>query len=769
MTRRHVLASWLALMLVSGWIVWRSPPMSRDLTYFLPRDPGLVDQILIEQLRSGLPSRLILIALSGADSAGLADASRRLAATLRPRPLFERVDNGQLRSEGAELRLLYEHRYQLSPAVRAGHFDTGALRRSLVERLRELNSSTAGLLTRPTLREDPTGEVLTAAGQLFGHSQPRSMHGVWFSTDGSRALLIARTGAPGFDLDAQADAVRTIRDAFAGLGAGPAIELSLSGPGPFSVEMNETITRDAERVSSLTIAVVSMLLWLVYRSARFVLLTLLPLASGALVGMAAVTLIFGNVHGIMLGFGSALIGFANDYPIHLFTHLSGREPLEVSIRRVWPTIRLGVLATVAGFGAMLFSGFPGLVELGVFSISGLLAAGLVCRWVMPVIISRPIGVPDWTPLVGLLTRFARYGSWRLALALAALIAIGHLRAAGPLWDDDIGHLSPLAEASQRFDQDLRSELGAPDLNHVIVLVASDAEAALASSERLAGRLDELVRTGRLHGYDLAARYLPSAALQRLRQQALPEPSSLRAALSAALVGLPFARGTFEPFVEAVEQARHRQPLTLDDLRDTGLGAIVEPLLFRFGERWVALITLSGVVDAAALAAASAEPGVHFFDLKAESSRLVTRYRQETLAIFALGVLVITLLLRVGLGDWRAVGRVMTPMVLALASTALMMRGDGAGLSLFHLIALLLVMGLAMDYGLFFNRRPDDGEDRMRTHLALVVCTATTVIAFGSLLVSDMPLLRAFGGTVALGAGSAFVFAAWLARPLRVSA
>jgi predicted exporter len=113
--------------------------------------------------------------------------------------------------------------------------------------------------------------------------------------------------------------------------------------------------------------------------------------------------------------------------------------------------------------------------------------------------------------------------------------------------------------------------------------------------------------------------------------------------------------------------------------------------------------------------------------------------------------------------------VLLPMALALLVTGTVVRSVSGGLSLFHLISLLLVMGLAMDYGLFFNRSAVDAQEHRRTQVSLLVCTATTVLAFGLLALSHTPLLQAIGATVGLGAATAFVFAASLARPVGVSA
>ena len=107
-------------------------------------------------------------------------------------------------------------------------------------------------------------------------------------------------------------------------------------------------------------------------------LGLLPVATGALVGIASVALGFGAVHGVTLGFGITLIGESVDYSIYFFIQSrrsvadgAGSRPWQ---QLWWPTIRLGMLTSVCGFASLLPSGFPGLKQLGLYSISGLIAA-----------------------------------------------------------------------------------------------------------------------------------------------------------------------------------------------------------------------------------------------------------------------------------------------------------------------------------------------------------------------------------------------------------
>ena len=322
---RVAVAIWLAALVASGYWIARHLSVTTDLSAFLPPAATRVQEVLVEQLRAGVASRLLLIGIEGADEAALAKASRELAQRLDASGAFGTVANGEPERLARERERLFALRYALSPGVRAERFSTEALRAAMQEEL-EVLASPLGLFTRRTLPADPTGEMRRLAAQLAGAAGPALRQGVWMSADGRRALLAAETRAAGFDLDAQERAAGLVRSLFAGI-APPGAALRLAGPGLAGAAARAAIERDARRATLVSLLGVVLLLGMVYQSVLTVLLSGLPALSGMAIGVSAVSLWFGQVHGITLGFAAILIGEAVDYPTYLYAHVARGEPL----------------------------------------------------------------------------------------------------------------------------------------------------------------------------------------------------------------------------------------------------------------------------------------------------------------------------------------------------------------------------------------------------------------------------------------------------------
>ena len=764
--RRLALALlWLAALALAGWAISQRLQLSGDLRRFMPSAQTPAQKLLIDELGEGPGSRLLLVALSGDTPQALAAQSEAMRNALATKPEFKLVANGADLGLDAIPERLRPYRYLLSPTLDTNLFDAAYLGDELQARVQDLGSPASAML-EPLLPNDPTLETLKLAEAWQPANAPQRLHGVWFDRAGREALLALETRAAGFDPTGQQAAIDAIRAAFAQARGASKSQLTLSGPGAFSVEIGGRTAREASLIGTIDSLVFVLLLWLAYRSWKAPLLGGLPLASAGLAGLGAVALLFDGVHGITVAFGFTLIGVAQDYPIHLFSHQRPGLSPWASARALWPTLGTGVASTCIAYLTFMVSGVDGLKQLAVFTIVGLGTAALTTRFVLPALIDpspRDAAGSAWLARAwAALARLPRLRGIGIAVLAALALALAWL-APGPFWQNDLAKLTPVPADALARDAQLRGELGAPDVRYVIALEAGDAEAALRGSERLLPALDRLRAQGAIAGYDLAARYLPSAATQRARQIKLPGAATLDAALASAVADSPFRTDAFAGFTADVAAARSAPPLTAADLDGTPLAASVAGLLLQRPGHATALVSLSGLNDPAAVARIATAHGAQLLDLKQASESLVAAYRGRVLWALALAAVLLAATVWIALRSPRRVLRVLAPMALTTLLILAVLRGLGIELNLFHLVALILAAGLGLDYALFFDHAGDDYAEQLRTLHAVIVCSLTTLLVFALLALSSIPVLRAIGATVALGVAFNFVLALLIVR------
>ncbi|MGN6790132.1 MAG: MMPL family transporter, partial [Rhodanobacteraceae bacterium] len=553
---------------------------------------------------------------------------------------------------------------------------------------------------------------------------------------------------------------------FASLPGAAQAKLVISGPGWFGVEASRNTRTEADRFGTITTVGFILMLLLAYRSAVPIVVTALPLLSGAVVGFALLALIFGHAHGITVAFGFTLLGVAQEYPLRVFSHR--RIGIETSqcVRELWPLLATAIVSVCIAYLAFFASGVAGLQQLAVFTIGGLIVAGACTRWLLPLIVppakrdmaATPGPAHAWHFLAQLPR--PRWLPWLVAVAGVLVVAF----APGKFWQNDLSALTPIPKAELQRDARLRAELGAPDVRYLLVLRAPTAEDVLALSERVAPQMRRLVAGHEVDGFELPSRFLPSAATQKARQAKLPDATQLQAALRQAMERLPFRAGVFAPFVADVEAARTLPPLTPEKFEQSPLGARLESMLVQQGDGWVGLGTLSGVNDPAAFGALTKATvgAVHLLDLKASTESLVVSYRHRILVALGIAALLLCAAVTLALRSPRRALHVLGPMTLATLLVLVVLRACGIPLSLFHLVSLTLAAGLGLHYALFFERRTGDDREDLRTLHATLVCVASALLVFGVLALSSVPVLRAIGLTVALGVAFHFTLSVLMA-------
>jgi predicted exporter len=211
-------------------------------------------------------------------------------------------------------------------------------------------------------------------------------------------------------------------------------------------------------------------------------------------------------------------------------------------------------------------------------------------------------------------------------------------------------------------------------------------------------------------------------------------------------------------------------LQREELNGSSLALRLESLLLQTGGRWLALLPLRGVSDSQAVAEAIAgmdDQRLIFLDLKEESDRLLGTYMHEALTLSLAGTIAIVALLSVCLRSLRRTVVVLLPLAAAVICTAALLLAAAGRLSIFNLFGLLLVVAVGSNYCLFFERASPDIDDlaQRRVVASLVIADLCTVIGFGILSFSAIPVLHGIGLTVAIGACLSLLFGAILSvRP-----
>lgn len=736
---RHLRGPLLALLLLgaAGTLALMQLKLDYRLDAFLPAPASPEQAIVVDQVAAGASSRMILAAVGGAEPLTLAETSRRLAERWRSLDGVERIDNGDWSAGGAVIERLMQAHFVLSTEV-AQRVTPEAIEAALDDRMADL--TLAGTQAEQLIARDPLGLVEELATRLSSGRQTNSIDGVWFDPEGERALLVVHSAHAPYAVDRQQQLLEQLRAGFADLAPGQQ-KLELAGAPVIGVASAQASRSDAVRLSLWGSAVVLIVLAFAWRSASAMLAGAVPLLFGVVCGLLVTVLAFGQVHGLTLAFGFTLLGVALDYPVHLFGH-ADRRALSATARNIRTPLLLGVTSTLIAYVAIWLSSSPGLAQLGAFSAAGLAGAALATLFLPRLDPALPRRVQP--------TRIKPV-NWPLIPLLLGLGALGLLVWQGEArWSSDLSRLSPIDRSQVEADRQLRSAIGAGDVRYLLAAAGATRDEALAASERTARVLEQARSQGLIEHWQTPGQLLPSQQTQRRRLAQWPDAQTMRQRLAEARSG--FRADAFEPFLADLESARAQGPIDAGFWAGTALSARLESQLHEGTEGWRALIIPAGLSNPEALQRflADRRAPAQLIDLAQGSRAMVAAWRSE--ALWSLGIaaaLIVTLLWLRLRRPKETLAVTLPPAAAVLVTAAIMSRFDG-GLSIVHLVGLLLTAGIGLDYALFSRSFRGDPPAVARSRRAINTCAVSTGGVFLVLGQSSIGLLRMLGLTVALG-------------------
>ena len=757
------MAATLLIAAACAWLLFgrgRSP-IQTDLLAMLPateRNP--LAEVAAQRLAHANGDRVILL-VANADDVQAKAAARQLGQTLAKDTVFASVTAELPPFDLQQLVAPYlAHRFHLlSDADRQALAQPGYdPRQALAQRINE--PFVTGVGTR--LQDDPFGWL-----QHWLEQQPWSRSPLLpednlltaHRDEVSYVLVTATLSGSAYDdaiqhraLDALDQAEHTIEHAY------PGTQVLRTGALFYAAAARSEAERDVHRVGLISTLGIGVLLLLVFRSPGPLLLAFLSTAIGIVAATTVSVLVFGQIYLLTLVFGAALLGEAVDYSIQYLTVRANAgdawKPRQ-GLRQVRPALLLALGTSLLGYALLGLVPFAALRQMACFAMVGMAVACLSVFFLLPALLQRKakplsdISVRCALMLQNIVARLT--AGWRGAslAALALLLAV-------PGWlqmhhDDDVHLLISPPASLVAQEKQIRDITGLGNGTQFYLVQGADEEQVLQREEMLEQRLQAMNDAGQLQGWIGLAGMVPSQQRQQANQALLAPLFAQPARMRQWLHEAGFRDADIDRYLEAWPGT----PLGLHDWLNT-------PAATPFRYLWLSdeaqhgaasLVIAQGDASRARLQQAAANlPGVTLVDKAAGVSSLFGRYRRYASVWLLAAVLLIVPVFALRYG-WRGVPRVLAPPVLGIGFTLAMLGYLHHPLTLFHWMALMLVLGVGANYAVFLREGEPHAAHRPGAMYASVLLSAVTaLLSFGLLAWSSMPALRDFGLTLLLGIG-----------------
>lgn len=787
--------------------------VSTDISVLMPANSRVSGALLEAFEDFGTTDRLVVIVESKRDGGGDVIESRRsikalggsLAGRMERTGLFTSVAYRITPEQREFFEDLYFGRpfHYHSPETLASlesKLEPEAIERRVAELRRTLAASPFGATQKRRLLLDPLG-FRSGSGSDLEHENLAGFRldlsdGHFFSIDGTALVILARPRSPSQDVAFDAKLLGELERILGDLGGsgtlgddysmsvGAGLEVHLLGPYVETLYGTRAARREILPSFVMTWVGLIVLFSAVHRSLETLLLLAIPLLAGIAVTFGIASVLTGHLTVVTVGFAAMLAGLGVDFGIHLVERV-GEESrsgatLRESISRAFTTTGRGVLAgaltSAAIFMLIATSDFGALREFGLIVGLGVLATLVSMVFLLPasiVTFARPrdgsrseLGLPR--------SRLRMPGvSWILAhhrlvslLGLALTLAMAY-SASRLEFERNVYELGPTNPGHEKTRDRLLEKSGG-STNVVMAIVEHERlQELLETTEEIAAFLEELRSRGEIDSFESLSSVLRP---RRSQQEAVDvvrgwDLAGSMSAFRQALGEADFRTAPFEPFIENVLSYRSGAGpyVDLEDLRGAPADDQVGRFLVRDGERWKSITYIyprvgswEEEVPAEIVGGLERlERGVVLTGVVPSFNEITTLVRREFQKLTWAAVVFVFLISLAFFGRPRISVLAMVPAAIGLVWTLGLMKLAGIELNLVTILVAPLIVGLGIDDAVHLLNRHREEPDALSTATvsvsgAILMTSATTIIAFGSLSFADLPSLAALGATVSIG-------------------
>ena len=727
-------------------------PFQNDLTQFFPDQQSLSAQYLKKSLSFQENTSWLMLAVARNEQS-IPEQSKHIQTSLQELPNVLQVLNGSERFESPlqqpSIPISYPYRYLLAPFI----FSPPSLQQQLQQRWQEYQLGL--VLDKNWLLEDPTYQWGTYLKQWQSSQSLTKKEGVWINDSStlvpqpthssSYLLLLIETTNDTKVLSAIEKTLTQISGTS---------HYALSGANWIAFKAETEIKQTVNKVTILAIGMVFLSLFIAFRSIKLTLLSSLPLIAAFIVGTLSTITLFGHIQVLTLALGAILFGVAIDYPIHTISAFQSRN--KQVIHKIWPTIRLGALTSALGFLMLWWVDIEGLQQIAIFTATGLIASLLMTKTLKP-LFSSLFNVKEQIEDTPSITKTERsyFNVWGVLFIPGSILIILILLFKPLLWQDDIVSLSPVSNSLIETDKQLRHLFQQQEVGKKILITAPTIEALLQIEETLIPSLEKLKENTKIQQYQMLSQYLPSQQLQKQRQLNLPSREQLHNALTLATLNNDFKPKHFSPFIQSIEETRQLPPLDYPSfLQDEQISAtVIQQYIMPINGAFIGIISLSGVSSDAAIEhfiQQHAQFNLIYFNQRALVTNQIHEIRNQLAGILA--IFIVTLIFSLGLKyrNLKEVSIILMPVILSIGATLVCFALLEIPLSIFHLMSLMLIVAIGLDYSLLFTQGAQQKVHSREWYKSIRVAFLTTLGSFSILALSQLALLQAIGITVLIG-------------------
>ena len=736
----------------------------------------------------------IIIMLSSADTChqvepdSLIEAAGQLQQTLTEKAggtlikgIFAQVDQSLI---GGATDFVYEHLPLFLTDTDYQRFDS-LLTEKGIQAIMQKNYtnllSPAGIALRSYILRDPLG----LGSEALKHLQDFQLEANYeiydehiFSKDGSTLLMfitpVFSTGSTGKN----DELIKILEEELQHVqGESPTIRAEYFGGPSVGVYNARQIKKDTILTSSLALLIIIVFISLVFKRKRSIPLIITPVLFGGLFALFLIFFIKGSISAIAVGAGSAVMGIALSYSIHMLAHQNHVSTVQQLIKEIAYPLTVGSFTTIGAFMGLIFTSSDLLRDFGLFASLALVGTTLFCLIYLPHFLKGQADVKQGC-ILRIIEKINAYSyeknKWLVGgILLITVICLFTSQKVG--FNNDMMSLNYEPQHLKQSEEKLMQLFDNGEKTVLFVSVGKDMNQATETYAMTNQKLSALKDQGLIKDYASASQFLISPQEQQLRLKKWKDywtdekQQQIREQLETAAAEYRFRPGSFDPFYQWLNQPFGEYHYTAQEndlsgklLNEWQTSADSITML-------ISQIRISDQNKETVYQNFSKTQDVVIFDRSYFANKWVSAINDDFYLILYISSFLIFFAL------WFSYGRIeltlmsFLPMLVSWVIILGLMGILGIEFNIINIILSTFIFGIGDDFSIFImdglQNKYRTGQKVLNSHKTAIFFSAfTTVVGMGALVFAKHPALQSISLISILGM-IAVVLVAYTIQPL----
>ena len=736
----------------------------------------------------------IIIMLSSADTChqvepdSLIEAAGQLQQTLTEKAggtlikgIFAQVDQSLI---GGATDFVYEHLPLFLTDTDYQRFDS-LLTEKGIQAIMQKNYtnllSPAGIALRSYILRDPLG----LGSEALKHLQDFQLEANYeiydehiFSKDGSTLLMfitpVFSTGSTGKN----DELIKILEEELQHVqGESPTIRVEYFGGPSVGVYNARQIKKDTILTSSLALLIIIVFISLVFKRKRSIPLIITPVLFGGLFALFLIFFIKGSISAIAVGAGSAVMGIALSYSIHMLAHQNHVSTVQQLIKEIAYPLTVGSFTTIGAFMGLIFTSSDLLRDFGLFASLALVGTTLFCLIYLPHFLKGQADVKQGC-ILRIIEKINAYSyeknKWLVGgILLITVICLFTSQKVG--FNNDMMSLNYEPQHLKQSEEKLMQLFDSDEKTVLFVSVGKDMNQATETYAMTNQKLLALKDQGLIKDYASASQFLISPQEQQLRLKKWKDywtdekQQQIREQLETAAAEYRFRPGSFDPFYQWLNQpfGEYHYTAQEDDLSGKLLNewqTSADSITMLISQ-----IRISDQNKETVYQHFSKDQDVVVFDRSYFANKWVSAINDDFYLILYISSFLIFFAL------WFSYGRIeltlmsFLPMLVSWVIILGLMGILGIEFNIINIILSTFIFGIGDDFSIFImdglQNKYRTGQKALNSHKTAIFFSAfTTVVGMGALVFAKHPALQSISLISILGM-IAVVLVAYTIQPL----